>query len=342
MGVEFDYKVDGLFSIEKILEIRQKVRELFEGFSDFSPEESQRGYFEPKGKLPVFDELEGLSLVMIHIDGYLPSKDETLDTFIEILKQGESIIGDEFHLAVCCGFEEKNSKQTKRAYDTIRVWIRLGKLYFDYGANGSKVNADASYAKDFIKRLIHIMNLPIRIEERDGQYFLAHTSEGELSISRSLWGRGNPTGFSCEVMGTSIEEIVGCVKQFFAECATKKRFDFYWSFGGVHLGTETVSAHERCKRIYDMAIKANFPADHYFIDIEFTLQDLEGIEVLKSFCGPKDDVYTRLCSFDLPEDNYGEIKIVTTSKGHQLRLTLRTPDNLKLVEKKLGLKFSEA
>ncbi len=336
MGVDFDYRAEGFFSVNDILRIYKIVQVSFEGFIGFSTEELHRAYFEPKGSLPKLYNFKGIRLKSINTDGYLPLKDKSLDIFRDILQMGEMTIGNIGLLLVRCGFEEKSSKQTKRGYDSVSIRIEKGKKYFGYGANGSNVDKDTKYRKEFMARLIRIADLPLKIVEGNDSFRLVHTESGELKTLKSFFGK-DPSSFFCEIPGASIDELVDRMQVFLIEFASKKRFVYDWGVLCSGYPDPEIS-----KRIYEMALAANFPAERYFLIVEFSIDDIQGIEIFRNLCGPKDDVYTRLCSFDLPEDNYGEIKIVTTSKGHQLRLTLRTPDNLKLVEKKIGLKFSEA
>ena len=335
MGVEYLYLTKSSFSIEELLSFHEVARRKIPDLSDLSGKGLNHAYFNPT-ILPDFSIFKGIRLRKIGTDGYLPLDDNSMNIFKGILRKSANTIGDIGLLLTGCGFEEKNSKQNKRAYDNVRIKIERGKKFFCYSSNGSKVSVNHDYKKDFMHRIIEIVKLPMRIEEGNGYFKLLHSKSGEIRITTGGFGGKNPSGFNCEMPDLSTDELVDRMRIFLENFATAKRFDYSWS-----TGTGGRSNEEGSKQIFAMTLKANFPAEYYFLDIEFTPEDISGIEVLQSLCGPKDEIYTSFLYFDLPENNRAEMDIETTAKGHRLMLTLTDNSYLAEIQEKLGLEFKK-
>ncbi|NOZ69220.1 MAG: hypothetical protein GXP46_08270 [Deferribacteres bacterium] len=335
MGVEYDYLSERYFSVEELLRIHETARRTLSGFDDFSTGSIGHAYFEPE-RLPLLHDLKGIRLIDISTEGYLTLKKEPWDDFRDILERGANTIGKIGLLLLRCGFEEKNSKQTKRGYDTVDVKVEKGKRYFGYSANGSRVTNDVQYRKTFMTQFISAINLPLSIEEKDNYFTLRHNLSGELRISRGGLRGENPSAFFCEMPGASNDELIERMKICMEKFASKKRFEYTWTARCSGIGSSELS-----RQIYDMVIESNFPAIRYFLDIEYSLDDIYGLEVLKGMCGPDDEVFAGFFSFTLPEDNHAEARIHATFQGYQLMLTMTDSAYLKLVEEKLGLKFRE-
>ena len=320
-------------------EIRKAASKSFAGFTDFSPVDAQNAFFSHNQRLPKLTEGVGVELLELTAKGSLPTKIEPWPVFEQVCEQGHEIteIG---YITILCGFEEKNSKQTKRAYDSVSLKVSQGRKFFNYYSNGSRVLKDREYRKTFMAQVLEKVHLPIDYEEKDGHFRLNHASSGELRLWRASFGGLDPAGFFCELPEVSLGDAVRLVQVFLDEFATKKRFLHEWSAGREHGGKATKEP-DLAKRIYSLVVAADLPAETYEVDVEFNLQEPSGVESLRRFCGPDDEIFTRLCSFDLPDDNYAEIIVVTTTRGHLPELTLRLPEGLVGVEDKLGLKFQQ-
>lgn len=282
-----------------------------------------------------------MEFLELDVEGLLSTKRQPWDAFDEVLKRSQEIVALG-SLRLLCGFEEAGSKQTKRAYDIVGFRVSRGRVSFEYFANGSKVMLGGPYAREFVSRVILRLHLPLELRGTDSEFTVAHTSSGGLWLTGTLGTTSwNPTGFVCELPTSSMFDALRKVREFLDAFATSKRFLHSWSTGRERGGQATVDT-ALSLRIYEAVVAARLRAERYEVRADFRLKDVTGIEALRHMCGPNDVVYTRLCSFELPEDNWGELTIETGAAGHRLNLALRIEEGLRLVEKRLGLSFHSA
>ncbi len=342
MGEGFTYRLTKEVTLDDLRRIRQTVGDSFNGFVDFNPEETQRAYLGPLSSLPKLEDLRGITFLDVTTTGHLSTKKDPWPTFNETIDRGSQLASVGV-LHMMCGFEERSSKQTRRGYDSVAVQNCRGRLFFSYSANGSKVSTDQVYKQSFMDEMIRTVGLPLILQEKSGSFILTHSRGGELNIMRAYPGGLAPESFWCELPGESPRAGLEKLKIFLDRFATEKRFTYEWmvrrDYGEVGWAQKEP---ELSRKIYALLLVSELPADSYDLDMEFSLREIDGLEVVRGFLGPKDKVFSRLCSFDLSKRNYGEFAVITSSKGHQLELTLRLPDGLPLVEETIGLKFHEA
>ena len=95
------------------------------------------------------------------------------------------------------------------------------------------------------------------------------------------------------------------------------------------------------QRMYNMVVGIAFPAVSCSINFGYVLKELGGLENLRTLFGGKGGYSTRLCSFNLSDDNWGELYINSKTQGHQIELNLSRPEHVNLVGEKVGLKFKQ-
>ena len=340
MPEEFVYRIDKEFTLEQLQSIRSRARESFEGFVDFNSEESRQTYLGPMTHLPKLEEFPGVGLLDVVTTGNVSTKEDPWSIFEEVFARG-SKIASLGAVEILCGFEEGSSRQTKRGYDSVGLHSLRGRLFFSYDASGSKVSSDPTYRRDFVKEMIQVLRLPLVFEEKDGHFTLKHADNGQVRILRAMVGGLDPEAFWFELPGESYTSALDTVRAFLDEFATKKRFTNQWivrrDFGG-----SAEKQPELSKRIYDLLVSLQLPANSYELDLEFRAEELGALDAVREFLGSKGTMFSRLCSFDLLGDNYGEFTIITASAGHQLELVLRHPEGLPIVEDRFAMKFHEA
>ena len=65
------------------------------------------------------------------------------------------------------------------------------------------------------------------------------------------------------------------------------------------------------------------------------------IQEIRQLCGPKDKVFTEICSVNLSADNYANVIVTTRRKGHRFCFSLRMPEDTNHIREKLGVKIKK-
>jgi hypothetical protein len=336
--MNYCYKATGLFSLEDIVRMRDRARDVYGGsggFLDFSYRAKQSGELIIKGPLEPLPEAKGVEFGDFFIIGHLPVKEKSLDELFLILAMCEDPIGRYGNFSIEIGYEEKTSKQTRRNCDHVGVGIKTGKKYFIYRPSGSNVAKDTKYRKDFIRQLIETAGLPLNVIEREKGFMLSHHQESGLFISASEPGGLNPSSFRCELEGVSVGELESRVKTILNKYATEKRFEYWWSI--ATMGMENAEAN----RIYNVAVEKKIAAQKVEIGFSYILRQLEGIDFLRYLPGQKKEFSTRVCTFDLPGQVTAELHAITSVSGHFLEISITNPSGLPEVEAKLNLKLEK-
>jgi len=335
MGVTFDYYIHGYVPLTEVLRIYELAGKIFSSRSYFSPGSHVNGYFHPD-KIPDLNSFSGLNIQGISTHGSIKKKNEPLEKLKSILTLGEHDIGEIGLLSVDWQFKEQESTEIKGCNDSFRIEIRQGKRYFGYYSNGSKVNRNKEYGRQFMRKLINAVDLPLDIVEEDGNYLLRHTLRHELSIRRAGFGDRNPSAFLCEMKDSTVEQLFLMLKSSFASVGTDKQNKFSWG-----ASTGALTDHALSRKIYTYVYEFGFYADAYSLDLEFSLEHINDIEHIRSICGPKDKIYTEICSFDLSKDNFANFHVITSQLGHRVYFELRLPEDIKQIEDKLDVKIQQ-
>ncbi len=331
--MQYKYLTEKSLTVKEIIEIRNRAKVLFgnETFSDFSPTGEQFGGIIVKGKLLPLERNKGLNFLSFYIVGYLPVKDKSIDELFTILDKSVNDIGQLAIISIKIGFHGKNSEANKKYHDSIEFSMRKGKYFFEYDTMISDAKTRCEFFQDLIKKV----ELPLNIILKGDDFYIEHKDRGELFTSIGGFHGENPKFFRCEVS----EEAFGNRKEYLRTVletfATEKRYEYSWTLLLEDIGSETAN------RLYDLAVSKEFNASRCDIHFSFNLDKIEGLEVLHQWCAKKGHFLTFLCSFSLPEENSGELNVITKAKGHRLKLTLSDPEYLKLVEEKLGIKFKQ-
>jgi hypothetical protein len=236
------------------------------------------------------------------------------------------------------GYEEKETKQSKKGYETVGLKVDQGIFYFIYRANGSKVCADQDYGKSVIQELISCLGLAVTLEEGADFYKLIPT-RGELKILRGgLFGK-NPSAFHYELDVNEPEKLIAMLQTAYEFLGSGKVFECSWSC--LPRLAEDNPYKDDVFSFFDLMRQQDLPADSYDLDLQLQVKELADLDVLQTLCRDRDQMYTRLVSFDIDEDDYGELTVQTTKQGHKLQLSMRIAENVEQVAQALGVAFKE-
>jgi hypothetical protein len=338
MATKARYVMPGLATPEHLVAIHDRAKMAWAGFLGFLPTNKQHGAFKYRDGLPELSTLAGLVVTDVESTGYLKTTVEPWADFREVADTG-GVISELGRLTFTCGFQAKGSHQDKRGYDTVSVVLSGRRLFFVVNPNGSFATTSAENARSYVTAVVSAVGLPLRLVDVSGHFRLEHVAGGEVNV---LSGFGindvNPSGFRCEVHGSSPEREFERMRRYLELFATERRFEYSWQAGIDKFG-RLIELPEVSHQVYADVVDARFPAERYELAATFRIASIEGLGPLREMCGPRGRVTTRLCSFDLPDDNWGELAVETTSAGHSVELTLRMPDGLHDVEEALGIRF---
>lgn len=338
MAEQFRYRTNDYLTSSQIAQVQRLVEDRFKGYVGFSPKEEHRAYFET-GELLQLESVKGINIRTISTVAHLNVDQDPFPIFKEVFSQTERTIASNGIVSAGCGFEPKDSMSTSEYFDSVSVSLRKEKKLFSYWPSSELTNSK-EHRKNVMSRIIRALSLPINIEEKENDFFLTHSLGGELNISRAGLRKASPWDFVCEINNVSAMELLHLLAKFLQEFASDKRYEYTWSARAVGEPGDS-SVQLSSKAIYDFLAESKLPASYYVVDFKFTIESLLGIDTIQELCGPKDEVYIRLCSFDLPPNNYGGVTVITTAGGHQLEIKLRLPEKSKEFESKLGIKFHE-
>lgn len=124
-----------------------------------------------------------------------------------------------------------------------------------------------------------------------------------------------------------------------ADLGSGKLFAANWTASTVFDGRPFESMTEG-PLVYEAIVRAGLPAESYFVDATLLLMELEGLDALRSACGPKDEVRNSLAAFPLPPDNYFNLSVVTSASGHRLDGESRLPVEVAEIGRALGAEFA--
>lgn len=338
MGVTFDYFIDSHVDIAEIIKIYQSAEKSFPSFIEFSSDDLVHGYFHPQA-LPQLSTFQDLNIKGITTYGRIKKNNSPVGKLEAILVKGEHDIGRIGLLSVNWHFKEKESLEMARCTDSFRIELRKGKRYFGYGGNGSKVCIDKAYAKHLMSQLIKVLSLPIRIIESGDTFFLEHVMGHTLTTPSAAGLNGeDPSAFLCEMKDRTVKDLVEMMKEGFAEIGTEKQNRFEWGASEGTLDHDPVLS----RSIYNYVYEYGFPADAYDLQVDFSVDRLQDIQLIQPLFGPKDKLFTEICSFHLSQDNYANMHVITSQAGYRVYFELRLPEDVQKIRDRLGVRISKS
>ncbi|MHB0939887.1 MAG: hypothetical protein ACYC6A_26120 [Armatimonadota bacterium] len=330
------YRSQFFYRHAEIEQICERARQAYSKYRVFQSQTCQHAYLHPGEGLPELGAVKGIRFGSINAMGLLSLKKEPFSDFRQILTQGASIarMG---RLILHVGFEEKNSKQTKRGYDVISILIERGKQSWGYSANGSLVSNDPHYCAGFFRRLVEIIQLPLSIREDEQGVHITHTIPG--CEYRGGQQPIYPSGFFCDLPDDSVDQLVSRMEIALQEFASTKRFVYQWDVLPDLTGRLFQPIPESLE-LYHMVAAAGFPAERHEVHVDFFMDTIEGVDALQPLCGAKDVIFSHICSFNIDKDRWANLEVETTMQGHRIRLETRLPVDTREIKATLGAAFS--
>jgi len=339
MAETYDLESIDYITIDDIDAVIERVNQTFSDVGFQSEEDSHSLYFQAlsKDEILVFPKVRGLKNVTLH--GRLSTDPLPWLEFKSVLENVDEQVKQFCACFLSVGYEEKNTKQSKNGYEVVGLKVDQGVFHFTYRANGSKICTDHDYGKSTVSGLINRLGLPIRVEEGEGFYKLI-PQQGELKILQhgGLFGK-NPSAFFYELNENDPEKLITMLQTAYEFLSSGRVFECSWRC--LPRFAEDSPYNDNLFSFFDLLRHQDLPAISYDLDLELQVKELADLDGLQSLCRDQDQMYTRLISFDIDEDNYGELTVKTTREGHRLQLEMRLAENVEKVTSALGLTFKE-
>ncbi len=339
----FDYCSTRFLSIGEIHMALCHAREHYRSSRELPLERLVFVTLEPT-KLPALVDLtDRANLWAFWIKGRLPRAGSPFPVFEHILNESSRDLAQAASVSVKIGYEEKESKQTKRNCDFIGVALHEGKILFVYSPHGSKVANDHVYRRSFLPKLIEIAALPLVIDDNGDYYRLAHQSGGYLWVSGCFPPDLSPTAFHCELPGDSVGMALARMQRALDAIASSKRFESSWSVSLAAEHQRRTSDKTLAERMYHLVEAKGFLAESYFLSLDLKIKGIEAVESLKLLCGPKDSMLVPLGGWGFPDEDehFLNMEVETTARGHRLHVEASMLLNVKTLSANLGVELRE-
>lgn len=337
MAITFRFRDERNLELAEVRDVLVRGASLT-GFRGFDSEAVHDWFFERKTLEP-FEAPRGARIGSVVVEGQLQGK-RPYEEFREVFRRGMGTVGAFGTLGVRVGFEERDSRQSKRTADTAGVWVIRGVPHFSYTPNGSRVAKDPGHRRDFMRRLAEASLVPLAFRDEGASFRLEHATGGELWTSGGGLGGVNPSQLRIAMPERCAIELVDILAQFLDSFGSGKRFDYAWRAQPTFDGRPQHEMEEG-PRILAQVVQAGFPAASYSIHVVFRLAEIEGIEILRALCGPKDEVLLTFCSFEWPRGNQVNLDVVTSAAGHRIEAECRLPVDAAEIGEPLGLQLSQ-
>lgn len=335
---KIQYVTNEYYPVDVIEQCQATIEKNMSGFAGFVSNEEQFGESKNLRRLPsVADALDGILFTRLYVVGIVKTSEarslvEETETFEQFNRNGA-------YFTISAYVQESDGyKQTPTRADRIMAQFSPSQLWLGYFASGSQVARDTEYAATFFDKFVSMADLPVIVRRQGSQYFL-DVNESILLFRQGAGLQGeNPRGMKCPLpSAATASDLVEKFKNVIEACPAKV-FRFEWSMGIGDSGespTQVVAA-------YRTLMESDLPADKYeTLTWALRLNTLAGLNVLLHWLPPGGSLNTRICSFDLPDGNYGSLYAITTAgaEGHKLELRLTSPVYKDDIEKLLRINF---
>ena len=343
MPVTCDYRSTSVVSLDDLRRIRTNADDHYIFRPEIDLKEGIHAFFNPKS-LPSLAQLgHGGKIVDLTVKGLLSLKEDPFPSFEQVLGVATTHFLGIAATWVDVGFEEKESRQTRRAYDSFCIRCQEGKFSFLYGANGSKSHTDRGYRKQFMGRLIEVAQLPLILEDCNDHYRLRHQFGGDLWISHITFPDLSPSTFRCELPEASAAGSLDRLRRSLDAFASPKRFEYAWTVVPLHQLEEPLQFNERIVGMYQIVLNCRLPATSYSLDLTYTIEGCDAIEPLKALCGPKDKVFVPLCSYWISntKKEHLNLEVEICARGYRLLVEASVPIDMNELSAHLGVEVVE-
>lgn len=339
MGETLRHRGVGALSVARLREVIAAGSGGFEGFGTWTPgvPVSVTLYAHPKA-LPCLTELAGAALRAVRIEGRVSTKKDPWGDLKAVVEHGASILEDGA-LRIGVEFAESRSAPNRHRAQSLSIGMGQGGTFLDFSAANTLLGTDREYAREVFTRLAATGHLPFRVAERGADFFLEGTQGCELRPNHAGIGGANPCAFRIAVPIHGAADSIALLTTIHADLGSGKLFAANWTASTVFDGRPFESMTEG-PSVYEAVVRAGLRVESYFVHATLLLTELEGLDALRSACGPKDEVCTSLAAFPLPPYNYFNLSVVTSANGHRLDGESRLPVDIAEIGKTLGVEFA--
>ena len=319
-------------SIKKVNAFLTRAAGNLPGYKPFEPGDPVLARLHPK-TLP---DLEALSPLELRITGTLNRRQPPWDRFRQVL---DSYSG-KARLTVTVVYESREIAQRPSSGEMVRAGFREGARQIYFNTNTAYQIGPARHY-GLMAQALSAAVLPLELHDegeafRGEQFFLTHKNQEDLWISAAyLPQQRNPSGFRCGVSEKSTEEMVAAVAAVVDQLGSGRRFAYEWSIGCTPRHPD---AAEQSRQIYDQVKKApeTFQGQKLEIVIDFRLEALENLDMIRQLCGPKDRVLTDLGGFRESDVNPVGVDLITRQDGFWIEVDARVPFETAQLSRLLG------
>lgn len=345
-----------LYNIEELETIIANSKEYFTNYTDYISAKSVRGGFTVK-ELPEFSDKSGLDFSGFNLTATLTYSDNILEVLESALdacyknnltQDNPVSIGIDIPQATTSG---------KESY--INIKVGFGKSYTVFGYSLANIDKakDLEYRQEHFRKLITLLNLPLKIMRNDSEFYFSHNfngylhsvTVGRLDIKNQI--RFDPEDFSCQIDVNNISEMIDLIRKYL------DNFDYSTDCNGYFRLSTNEKKPESAIEIYGFAKNLKLPADSFNVEFSCRINDLNGMELLRTLIKKKSDEFKAvLCNFlvsDTQVDenvdpgnssdylDWCELNIKATKRGYNLnvQLSLAKEENIKKIEDYLGIKL---
>jgi hypothetical protein len=322
MKAQFESKEDLSFS--QVLELRSKIFQRF-GEADFIAGELQFASVPLAGPLNLA--LEGLELDSLSVECRFPRGKKSLAQLREVYQHLEPAMPVQF--VFCAGYEFRIALEPSGKPYYMSLMTVQQKRSFSF--NGS-VMVPRKY---ILQRAIEIAQVPARIVDEDGLYFIEPDPPDSGVTGKGTSTGGNPSGLDWPAIG-SATDVIGTAEHLACGMADDPEKGITCSWQVSTIMSEGAS---------DLVTFLNgekliLPKGR--LDFSYCLKELEGLDRVRALLGPKANLSAEAAVFRYlgdPDEDRGVLWVRTTPNGYKVELHLDDPDRIKELQRYLGVKF---
>lgn len=339
MSERIEYSATGL-DLAAMLKAVRRLETYFQASWVAGEGAEHTAYLEFKGSLPDFDAGDWPELVNLTVRGHLPEKNDPMPVFRDLLEGLSAAADSDVRAIVSMGFEEKSSKQNKRAYDMFNAELCSDYGRLCYAANGSRISDDPGYASEAFGHMAQELDVPMIVEKTDIGFTLKHLDPGGEIRLTGGFADNNPEGFWCNT-GASVDRLLSAVEKSRDVISSGKIIAVDW-FLGPRLELGPAPGAAACAKVIDLLARLAPQAKSYSFTVRYRLSELGKLEALRKLCGKDDEIFTSVIDFEQADGGLGNLRVQTTADGYNLLLSLAEPVDIEDIENNTTVRFETA
>jgi hypothetical protein len=320
--------IGNLVDLSAVSDVLSRLTQRFPDFRPGGPAWSFANFTSTS--LPDFTRLGSIEMRRTWVTGRLSAKSAKIDSLEHLLAAIAQVLlatPAPLECDIGIGFEEKGSKQSKNAFDSIRWQFRNGNHRFGYSANGSRINTDPPYARTAFQELIDLLHLPLSIRENTNGFVLGHTAKGAVDILRSGIENANPSAFYCDIAPLTSSEISALLLSALRLRFSGKLIESCWSVrtSPPHPGRNPDDTTESPQVFRFLSNATVLHAATYELQLEPRLRTLADLESLRPLMNARDSLLLPVGAFTFGPNAFANVDVRATSNGFAVEIASRLP-----------------